>query len=361
MLMNICKKIVYTIWLLAGLAGLAACSGLAQYAPAEPLKLTRAERDRVGGAVEGKLIQMLGGPYHDKTLAKDLRRYAQSVQPFKFSVADRSSSALYPLPGNRAIISRGLLAEIRSRAELEALLLYAVRLSDNVYADRVARSTVEATEAVLSDLSPLYDPDSAAIRLARLYEKNPCEQSCLTSFRQTTGTAGAAGAAALPESVKRLSTLHAGYELLAEAQDFERVGDPAKAIATYLQAAATTPDEPRILGFLGLAYLRAGQLQPARLHLEKSVKLQPEYYRTQMGLGYLYLQLGKYDQANQALASSTRMLPVIENLFLLAEAREKSGDLDGAKSLYRLVAESDRNGKLGRTAGNRLTPSAGVK
>ena len=125
--------------------------------------------------------------------------------------------------------------------------------------------------------------------------------------------------------------------------------------------AATTPDEPRILGSLGMAYLRAGQNQAARLHLQKSVKLQPDYYRTQMGLGYLYLQKGKFRQANQALAMSARLLPVSENLFLLAEAREKSGDVEGAILLYQLVVESDRHSKLGRTSASRLAKSAGAQ
>ncbi len=150
-----------------------------------------------------------------------------------------------------------------------------------------------------------------------------------------------------------------GYKLLADAREFESSNDQAQAIATYLQAASITPDEPRILGSLGLAYLRAGQLQPARLHLQKSVKLQPDYYRTQMGLGYLYLQLGKIRLANEALAVSVRMLPVTENLFLLAEAREKSGDTEGGMLLYQLVVESDRDSKLGRTSVNRLAQSAG--
>ena len=361
MSMRILKKALYHFCLLAGLAGLAACSGLSQYVAAEPPKLTHAEQDRVGAAVEGRLLQMLGGPYHDKALVKDLGRYAKSPQPLKISVADRSLPALYPLPGNRAIVSRGLLTEVRSRAELESLLAYAARLSSNVYAERVTRGMVEATKAVLSGTSLPYDPDSAAIRLARLFEQQPCEQLCLKPLRPMAGAPGSPGATALPESVKRLSTLLPGYELLAAAQEFESLDDEAKAIATYLQAAATTPDEPRILGSLGLAYLRVGQVQPARLHLEKAAKLQPDYYRTQMGLGYLYLQMGRYDQANQALANSVRLLPVTENLFLLAEAREKSGDLEGAKSLYRLVVESDGSSKLGRTAASRLASSAGAK
>lgn len=355
------KKTLYLIYLFVALVGLAACSGLTQYATVEPPKLTSAEQERVGAAVEGKLLQMLGGPYHDKALAKDLNQHVRSARPLKIAVADRSRPALYPLPGGRAIISRGLLTGLRSRAELDSLLAYALRLSINVYGDRVERRMVEATEEVLTVSSRLYDPDSAEIRLARLFEQRPCEQSCLMPIRHIGETANNLATPALPESVQRLTALRPGYDLLVEAQEFERIDDHVKAIAIYLQAAATAPDEPRILGALGLAYLRVGQVQSARLHLEKAVKLQPDYYRTQMGLGYLYLQMGKYAEANQVLASSARMLPVTENLFLLAEAREKSGDLEAARSLYRLVVESDRTSKLGRTAASRLAPSAGLQ
>ena len=55
------------------------------------------------------------------------------------------------------------------------------------------------------------------------------------------------------------------------------------------------------------------------------------------------------------------MLPMTENLFLLAEAREKSDDVKGAMSLYRLIVETDRSSKLGRASLSRLEKSAGVK
>jgi Tfp pilus assembly protein PilF len=219
----------------------------------------------------------------------------------------------------------------------------------------------EATEDVLSVSGSTYDPDSAAIRLARIFERQACVQDCLPTTQPVAVVDDKTGSTGLPESVKQLSGLQPGYELAARARKAEKTDDQAKAIALYLQAATTAADEPRILGSLGLAYLRAGQLQPARLHLQKAVKLQPDYYRTQMGLGYLYLQQGKFSQANQALARSVRMLPVTENLFLLAETREKSGDVKGAKSLYRVIVESDRSSKLGRTAAKRLKQSAGAK
>jgi uncharacterized protein HemY len=121
-----------------------------------------------------------------------------------------------------------------------------------------------------------------------------------------------------------------------------------------LQTAGETPDEPLLLGALGMAYLRAGQVQQARLHLEKSVKLQPAYYRTQMGLGYLYLQLQRNNDARAALTKSVALLPVTENLFLLGEAHEKTGDATEAANFYRRVVRHDGSSKLGREAQERL-------
>jgi tetratricopeptide (TPR) repeat protein len=359
--MRIYKNILYLICLSAVLLGLTGCADLARNMSAPPLALSGKDEARVGAAVEVKLIQMLGGPYYDKNITADLkrlcRRQVQSPHTCKITVADRSAPALYPLPGGRAILSRGLLAEISSRAELKELLASAAKLSENAYDDRATRAMNEALKEFLSNPDSQYDPDSADLRLARHFEQTPCEQSCIDSIGRS-GTYRS-DPLTLPDSIKRLTELRPGYELLVRARAFEKAEDQARAIATYLQAATEAPDEPRILGALGLAYLRAGQLQSARLHLQKAVKLQPDYYRTRMGLGYLYLQSGKIRKANQSLAESVRLLPVTENLFLLAEAREKSGDIEGASLLYRLIVESDSNSKLRRTSARRLAEATG--
>ena len=359
MSMRIYKNTLYLTLQFVVLIWLTGCSGLTEFTTVPALQLTSAEKARVGSVVEEKLIQMLGGPYHDKSLAKDLN--SLNAQSLKISVADRSHSALYPLPGSRVIITRGLLAGLNSREELELYLVHALQLTNNIYSGRVSRGMVETTEEVLSASDSIYTPDSAAIRLARIFEDVSCGQECLAATQSHAAVANKTGSTVLPDSINRLAGLQPGYELVARARQVEQADGQAKAIALYLQAAATTPDEPRILGSLGLAYLRAGQLQPARLHLQKAAKLQPDYYRTQMGLGYLYLQQGKLSQANQFLASSVRLLAVTENLFLLAESREKSGDMKGAMALYKLVVESDRFSKLGRTSARRLNELVGAK
>jgi len=108
-----------------------------------------------------------------------------------------------------------------------------------------------------------------------------------------------------------------------------------------------------------MAYLRAGQLQSARLPLQKAVKLQPDYYRSRMGLGYLYLGKGQLRQASQELAESVALLPVTENLFLLAEVREKSGDLKEALALYTMIVKADPDSKIGRSSASRLAQATG--
>lgn len=316
--------------------------------PAVKLQLTAGEASRLGAAVTPRLLQLLGGPYHDRQLAADLKRLATAAggsRGLDVYVADRSDPALYVLPGGKTVLTRGLLAGVQGGEELKALLAHA----GNGYAGEMTHSMVAAARELGAGAGDRFDPDAADVRLASGFVDRPCAGFCLAMIR-----AGRAGGAAVPDSVRRLGDLQPGYDLLARAQEIEAAGHDGRAIALMLQAAGDTPDEPLLLGALGMAYLRAGQLQQARLHLQKSVRLQPEYYRTQMGLGYLLLQLKRYDDARDALKKSVALLPVAENLFLLGEVLEKSGDAAGAAEFYRRVARHDGRSKLGREARERL-------
>jgi tetratricopeptide (TPR) repeat protein len=355
------KNIICLVGLGAAFLLIAGCAGLVPYVPAEPLPMTSAEKGSLGEAIDARLLQMLGGPYHDPSLAASLKRacldQSQGKDRCKITVADLSSPALYPLPGGHLILTRGLLTEITSGDELTSLLEKGVALAEKVYEDRATREMNEAMTEQLAGQDSQYDPDAADIRLGRLFKDAACEEDCLALNR--AANTGKSDATKLPDSVKRLATLRSGYELLGKARDFEKQGNQAQSIATYLQAATVTPDEPRILRALGMAYLRAGQLQSARLHLQKAVKLQPDYYRSRMGLGYLYLKKGHLRQASQELAESVSLLPVTENLFLLAEVREKSGDLKEAMALYTIIVKDDPDSKLGRSSASRLAQATG--
>lgn len=330
----------------ASLLWLGGCVAMSDL-PVTKQQFSAREAARLGEAVAPRLLQMLGGPYHDRQLGADLKRLALrlGVQQPEPLLADRSEPALYVLPGERIVLTRGLLARARSGAQLNALLLGARESSS----DWMTRSMATAARELQTAPADPFDPDAADLRLATGFAGQPCVDACLEKV-----LSGQAGASPVPQSVARLAELQPGYDKLARAQELEASGRGGEAIALMLQAAGETPDEPLLLGALGMAYLRAGQVQQARLHLEKSVKLQPNYYRTQMGLGYLYLQLKRDKDARAALTKSVALLPMTENLFLLGEAHEKTGDAPGAVNFYRRVARHDGSSKLGREAQERL-------
>lgn len=335
------------------------CAAMERHLPAAAPQLTAAEQAKVGMAVEKRLLQLLGGPRHDQPLVEELaaqfKSESENSGKFTLSVAERSGAELYALPGGRLIMTRGLLSEIRDHAALVSLLRRATDLAGSASTNWTSRAASEAALEILSQHESVYDPESASIRLARIFAGQPCEQSCLPDSLP----GGEGHAEEVSESIRTLHAVQPAFAVMAEARQLEKDNNPSQAITLYLKAATMAPDEPHILASLGMAYLRAGELPSARLYLQNAARLQPDYYQTRMGLGYLYLQQGKVRKANEELAESVRLLPVTENLFLLAEAREKDGDVEGGMSLYRLIVERDPHSKLGRTAARRLAAARG--
>ncbi|WP_291315956.1 M48 family metalloprotease [Desulfuromonas sp.] len=151
----------------------------------------------------------------------------------------------------------------------------------------------------------------------------------------------------------RLRQAKGGYEIYDQARRLEQEGDLNKAIATYLQAAAAAPDESLILTGLGLAYLKADDLNSARIHLSRAVQLGGKYYQSRLGLGYVLLQRGQAAQAVRELESSMQLLPTMQGAFFLAQAYEKEGQVQKALELYRAVAQADPRGEMGQAAAER--------
>lgn len=171
-------------------------------------------------------------------------------------------------------------------------------------------------------------------------------------YPQPVGDGQDAGAYA--DAITPLIQTRQGYATYDQGQSVEKSGDLAAAIRLYHQALLEAPDEPLILGALGMAYLRREDLVPARRYLLKAIQLQTDYYRTRLGLGYIYLQKKQAKSAREQLESGFKLLPTLEGAFLLAEAREETADLVGARKLYTAVAKADPQGQLGQRAALRL-------
>jgi len=158
---------------------------------------------------------------------------------------------------------------------------------------------------------------------------------------------------AFQQATAHARELEPGYELYEQARKQEAQGDLRGAIATYLEAAARAPDQPLILTGLGMAYLKAEDLTSARQHLSRAVQLDPDYYQSRMGLGYVYLDQGRTELAVTHLQQSLELLPTGQGAFLLAEGYAKQGKKQQAHELYMEVAKADPNGQLGKAAANR--------
>ena len=157
------------------------------------------------------------------------------------------------------------------------------------------------------------------------------------------------------QALQQLRETHPeAYTLYEQARTAESQGELNIAIETYHKAMQQAPENGLLLTGLGMAYLRNEDIVPARRYLLKAVRFDPDYYKSRLGLGYIYLQNRQLPKAITQLEKSLQLLPTIQGTFLLGEAEEEQGNLPRARELYQVVVQTDKNGKLGKTATTRL-------
>ncbi len=353
--------------------------------------------------------------YVDRVGTRLARAGSSRGLSYRFKVINESVPDLFPLPGGFVGISRGLLVELKNEAQLAAVLGHAIahielrhalrnlpeldpaefkaaagqkdpgfgplqrlpgevaaRLLDYVYSRSEERDADQRSMELMIEAG--YDPWEM-IRFQE-YFRNEYEpqtqggrEKGLAKLHPLTGNRIAANRDYLqkhdlrltpgkrpdfPQFMVRLKNLQPGYARYEQGRRLERNGRLSEAVAAYLEGAAAAPDETLILTGLGMAYLQLEQLNSARMHLSRAVRLDGHYYYSRMGLGYVYLRQGRFDQAITELQASMRLLPSPRGACLLAEAYEKSGDVAPALDRYREVVQADSRSKLGRYAAERI-------
>lgn len=385
--------------------------------PGTPADVVAADEraDRTGERLFPVACQLLGGLYPDNALQAYLQKVGKRLlapgEAGRFVVVNESRPDALALPGGFILVTRGLLAELEREGQLAALLAHQLEHVRQGHAAQLAGAsqgepppfvtgpsyTPEARLAperagllLKSRFTARQEAESLRGSLPRLAKAgyDPREGARLQEFFLARGEANRAGwreemlkrhplsgndsktldrdSGAFPgavtrtgdgefhQALRRLRANLPGFALYDEARALERGGRLREAVATYLRAATTAPDESIILAALGTAYLQAGDLGSARLHLAKAVALDQRYYYSRMGLGYAHLQQGGAVAAIAELEESLRLLPSQRAAFLLAEAYEKEGKIPAAREFYRAVTEADPRSKLGKFAAERL-------
>lgn len=160
--------------------------------------------------------------------------------------------------------------------------------------------------------------------------------------------------AAYQLKIESLLETREAYQLYDQARTEEQNGKLDRAIEIYHRAMQKAPDHGLLLTALGMAYLRSEDLVPARRYLLRAVQVDPDYFQSRMGLGYIYLNNGRSADAVRQLDASIKLLPTVQGTFLLAEAELNQGNKVRAEKLYQSVVQADGDGQLGRTAAQRL-------
>ncbi|RLB70210.1 MAG: hypothetical protein DRH07_09080 [Deltaproteobacteria bacterium] len=157
------------------------------------------------------------------------------------------------------------------------------------------------------------------------------------------------------QKLQQLAETHPeAYVLYQQAHAVESRGEMDLAIETYHRAMQQTPEDGFLLTALGMAYLRKEDIVPARRYLLKAVSFDPDYYKSRLGLGYVYLQNQQFKPAATQLKASLQLLATLEGTYLLGEAEEGNGNFQKAQQLYQAVILADKNSKLGKAAATRL-------
>jgi predicted Zn-dependent protease len=377
----------------------------------------------IGQKNYGPYRQAQGGDY---VIEPELTRYVRSVGdrlarvsdrklPYEFSILNDSSPNAWALPGGKISINRGLLVELRSEAELAAVLAHeivhaaarhsaqsmergvflqgallaaGVALGDSQYRDvgmlganlgaqltdqKYGRD--DESEADLYGMRYMvragYDPAAAVqlqetfVRLAEgkeqswlegLFASHPPSRERVEAnralVRELGGPGGEVGEARYQQAIARLKRNRPAYEAYDEAQKAAKEGDLKTALRKVDEAIRIEPDEAAFYSLRGEIRTAQKDGKGALRDLDRAVALNPDYYRPLLVRGIARRQAGDGSGAARDLERSVTLLPTAEGYYGLGRVAEQAGQREQAVAYFRRAAASQST--AGAQAGMQL-------
>jgi eukaryotic-like serine/threonine-protein kinase len=121
------------------------------------------------------------------------------------------------------------------------------------------------------------------------------------------------------------------------------VGHNDEAAGHARRAKALDPLSVTAATDLGIVLYDSRRFSEAASEFEEVLKLDPYYYRAELHLGKAYLSLGRFDDARRVLADASFLPdhdPAVDGL--MAEAKARGGDIDGAKAILAALKQRAR-------------------
>ena len=333
--------------------------------------------------------------------------------PFEFVVINDSVPNAWALPGGKLAINRGLLTELKSEAELAAVLSHeVVHAAARHGAKSVEQGTLLAAGAALigalasdrknSELIEFAAQGGAALVGLRFSRENELEADqygidymvragydpkaaveLQETFLRLSGNkspnwlagmfathppsqervdANRKKAAALPANLyrgeeayrQRIAFLVQSKPAYAAHDEGRKLlaKDPAQALAKAEQAIRLEPREAIFYALRGDALKKLGRTAEAEQDYGEAIKRNGEYFAFYLDRGLVRQRLGNSAGARSDLERSNSLLPTAAAHYLLGRLAQDAGNPGKAMEHYKLAAGSDS--EIGQRAGAAL-------
>ncbi|MCC5867292.1 MAG: M48 family metalloprotease [Gammaproteobacteria bacterium] len=390
------------------LSGLTACAVNPVTGQRQLALITTADEIQIGEQYYAPSLQMQGGEYrldpeltaYVNDIGQRLAEVSDRELPYEFAVLNSSVPNAWALPGGKIAINRGLLLEMRSEAELAAvmgheivhaaarhgaqaqqrgMLLQGVLLAGAIAAgdsgfgglavggmsvaaqmvnQRYGRSAeLEADRFGMIYMSRAgWDPQGAVelqetfVRLSEgrdqnwlsgLFSSHPPSRDRVRANQATAAElppGGEHGRERYEQRTARLRAQKPGHDAIDAGRKALAEREFDTALAQAEQAIALLPEEAHGHALRGdIARL---QLRPADAlgDYSRAIELDPTFFYFTLQRGLARIEVGDWAGAGEDLASSVERLPTVPAFHGLGRVAEQRGDLEEAKSHYRRAA-----------------------
>ncbi len=368
-----------------------------QYAPARQTQ----GGDYVADPALGRYVNQVG---------QRLAAVSDRKLPYEFIVLNSSVPNAWALPGGKITINRGLLTELKTEAELAAVLGHeivhaaAMHGAQGLTRGMLLQSAVVGVTLATSDQDygqwaqmgagvgaqlitqrygrdaereadhygmlymsrAGYDPQGAvdlqrtflALQdgqrqdfISGLFASHPPSQERLENniaMLAELPKGGEVGRQTYQARIAQLMKTKPAYEAFDKGRQALTDKAYAKAKSLAQQAIRLEPKEAIFYGLIGDAEQKNKRLSAAVSQYNKAIDLNPGYFYHYLQRGKTYEQLNRPKEAELDLKYSTELLPTADAYYLLGNISQSSGRLSEAKGYYAKIASTSN--EIGKQA-----------
>ena len=403
------KKLL--IFILFASVGLAGCATNPVTGNKELSLISEAQELRIGKQQYEPLRQAQGGDYvadamvgsYVNEVGQKLAAVSDRKLPYEFKVLNNSVPNAWALPGGKISINRGLLTELKSEAELAAVLGHeivhaaakhgakgmqrAMLLQGAVALATIAVATQNADYANLAQMGASvgaqlinqkygrdaeresdkygmqymvragYDPQGAVelqqtfVKLSEghrqdwlngLFASHPPSPERVANNIKTAASmpkGGETGRDRYQRKLARLIETKPAYEAYGKAQKALADGDTAKAKGLVKKAIAIEPREGHFHSLLGDIEQKNKRYRAALKYYDKAIALNDNFFYYHLQSGLVNERLNRKAASRRSLERSLELLPTADAFNGLGNIARQERRFDKAKQYYARAAD----------------------